>query len=298
MTKKEVTNRGLRLPGSEECCQRHLQRRRWIPLQARAEANPAQNTLRGASHDKAFEIQRGPDLLFYGQSMDQLLRAGKIPAHPRPYRGGLTAHPSTHRRRKQPQSAFHEYSQEDGTGHLQDAYSLQSSLLQRRPGQRSYTTRVSDPASHLQDKRQLPHRVHQVRGGGFRLVVPCHPWQASTSQVHGHAPLYLTATQGARQLLKVPGKTGVLTLHGDLKKSYDCDQEVIEYATTSRVPEPSAEVLAATLKLTNIEMEISNQRPSQSRVKPKPSDVGIRTIQLQEGNPSKTALIRGGLDDK
>jgi hypothetical protein len=96
----------------------------------------------------------------------------------------------------------------------------------------------------------------------------------------------------------MPGKTGVLTLHGDLKKSYDCDQEVIEYATTSRVPEPSAEVLAATLKLTNIEMEISNQRPSQSRVKPKPSDVGIRTIQLQEGNPSKTALIRGGLDDK
>jgi hypothetical protein len=24
-------------------------------------------------------------------------------------------------------------------------------------------------------------------------------------------------------LLKMPGKTGVLTLHGDLKKSYDCD---------------------------------------------------------------------------
>jgi hypothetical protein len=33
-------------------------------------------------------------------------------------------------------------------------------------------------------------------------------------------------------------KTGVLTLRGDLKKSYDCDQEAIEYATTSRVPEP------------------------------------------------------------
>jgi hypothetical protein len=29
-------------------------------------------------------------------------------------------------------------------------------------------------------------------------------------------------------LLKMPGKTGVLTLHGDLKKSYDCNQEVIE----------------------------------------------------------------------
>jgi hypothetical protein len=59
-------------------------------------------------------------------------------------------------------------------------------------------------------------------------------------------------------LLKMPGKTGVLTLRGDLNKSYDCDQEAIEYATTSRVPEPSAEVLMVALKLTNTEMEISN----------------------------------------
>jgi hypothetical protein len=99
-------------------------------------------------------------------------------------------------------------------------------------------------------------------------------------------------------LLKMQGKTGVLTLCGNLKKSYDCDQESIEYTTTSRVPEPSAEVLAAALKLTNSEMENSNQRPSQSRVKPNPSDVGIKAIQLQEGNPSKTAFIGGGLGNK
>jgi hypothetical protein len=99
-------------------------------------------------------------------------------------------------------------------------------------------------------------------------------------------------------LLKMLGKTGILTLRGDLKKSYDCDQKAVEYATTSRVLEPSAEVLAAALKLTNIEMEISNQRPSQSRVKPNPSVVGIKAIQLQEGDPSKTALIGGGLGDK
>jgi hypothetical protein len=46
-------------------------------------------------------------------------------------------------------------------------------------------------------------------------------------------------------LVKMPGKIGVLKLRGDKKKSYDCDQEAIEYATTSCVPEPSAEVLAA-----------------------------------------------------
>jgi hypothetical protein len=52
-------------------------------------------------------------------------------------------------------------------------------------------------------------------------------------------------------LFKMPGKTGVLTLSGDLKKSYDYDQEAIEYATTSRVREPSAEVLVAAQKLTD-----------------------------------------------
>jgi hypothetical protein len=52
-------------------------------------------------------------------------------------------------------------------------------------------------------------------------------------------------------LLKMPGKTGVLTFCGDLKKSYNYDQEVIEYTATSRVLEPSAEVLAAVQKLTN-----------------------------------------------
>jgi hypothetical protein len=45
-------------------------------------------------------------------------------------------------------------------------------------------------------------------------------------------------------------------------------------------------------------MEISKQRPSQSRVKPNPSDVGIKAIQLQEGDSSKTTLIEGGLSDK
>jgi hypothetical protein len=99
-------------------------------------------------------------------------------------------------------------------------------------------------------------------------------------------------------LLKMPGKIGILTLRGDLKKSYDCDQEGINYATTSHVPVPSSKVLAAAQKLTNSEMEISNQWPSQSRVKPNPSDIGIKAIQLQEGDPSRTAFIGDGLGDK
>jgi hypothetical protein len=36
----------------------------------------------------------------------------------------------------------------------------------------------------------------------------------------------------------------------------------------------------------------------QSRVKPNPNNVGIKAIQLQEGDSSKTDLIGGGLSDK
>jgi hypothetical protein len=79
-------------------------------------------------------------------------------------------------------------------------------------------------------------------------------------------------------LLKMPGKTRVLTFHGNLKKLYDCDQEAIKYAMTSCMLEPSAEVFIASQKLTDSEMEIPNQRPSQSRVKPNPNDVGIKKM--------------------
>jgi hypothetical protein len=99
-------------------------------------------------------------------------------------------------------------------------------------------------------------------------------------------------------LLKMPGKIGVLTFRGDLKKSYNFNQEAIEYAATSRMPEYSAEVFAAAQKLTDAEMEISSLRPSQSRLKPNPSDIGIKAIHLQEGDSSKTALIGGSLSDK
>ncbi|XP_025828610.1 uncharacterized protein LOC112903572 [Panicum hallii] len=80
--------------------------------------------------------------------------------------------------------------------------------------------------------------------------------------------------------------------------AYDCDQEAIEYTAISRMLEPSAEVFAAAQKLTDSEMEISSQRLSQSRVKPNNNNVNIKDIQLEEGDSSKTALIRGSLSDK
>ena len=46
-------------------------------------------------------------------------------------------------------------------------------------------------------------------------------------------------------LLKMLGRIGVLTFHGDLQKSFECEKEAITYASTNRLPDTSREVLAA-----------------------------------------------------
>jgi hypothetical protein len=98
-------------------------------------------------------------------------------------------------------------------------------------------------------------------------------------------------------LLKMAGLSGVLTLRGDLKKSYDCNQEVIQYASTTRVPDASGEVLAAAQQLSQSRLEIPSRKASKSSIQ-STDDVALKTIQLQEGDPSKTAVIGAGLGEK
>jgi hypothetical protein len=56
-------------------------------------------------------------------------------------------------------------------------------------------------------------------------------------------------------LLKMLGKAGVLTFHGDLKNSYEV------YASTTRMLEPSSEVFAAAQQLSQSEMVIQAVPP-------------------------------------
>ena len=46
-------------------------------------------------------------------------------------------------------------------------------------------------------------------------------------------------------LLKMSGKTGVLTFRGDLQRSFECEKEAITYASTNRLSDTAGEVLAA-----------------------------------------------------
>jgi hypothetical protein len=98
-------------------------------------------------------------------------------------------------------------------------------------------------------------------------------------------------------LLKMPGRSGVLTLRGNLKKSYDCNKKAIQYASTTRVPDASGEVLVATHQLSQAGLEIPTRKASKSSIQ-STDDVALKTIQLQEGDSSKTAVIGAGLSEK
>jgi hypothetical protein len=98
-------------------------------------------------------------------------------------------------------------------------------------------------------------------------------------------------------LLKMPGKSGVLTFRGNLKKSYDCDHEAIEYASTTRVPDSSSEVLTTPQQLSQLGLEIPTKKVNQSKLQTTGA-VALKAIQLQEGDSSETALIDIGLGDK
>jgi hypothetical protein len=98
-------------------------------------------------------------------------------------------------------------------------------------------------------------------------------------------------------LLKMIGRSGVLTVRGDLKKSYDCNQEAIQYASTTHVPDASGEVLAAAQQLSQAGLEIPTRMASQSSIQ-STGNVALKTIQLQEGDSSKTVVIGAGLGEK
>ena len=98
-------------------------------------------------------------------------------------------------------------------------------------------------------------------------------------------------------LLKMPGKTGVITFCGDLQRSFKCEKEAITYASTNRLPDTTGEVLAAAQQYSASGSDIPTKKTNRSAPKP-PDNIGAKTIQLQKDDPSKTALIGTGLSDK
>jgi hypothetical protein len=124
-------------------------------------------------------------------------------------------------------------------------------------------------------------------------------FESSYHAILGHPALakFMLVPHYVYLLLKMLVQSGVLTLRGDLKKSYDCNQEAIQYALTTRVPDASGDVLAAAQQLSQAELEIPSRKASKSSIQ-STGDVALKSIRLKEGNSSKTAVIGAGLDEK
>jgi hypothetical protein len=106
-------------------------------------------------------------------------------------------------------------------------------------------------------------------------------FESSYHAILGHPALakFMAVPHYVYLLLKMPGLSGVLTLRGDLKKSYDCNQEAIQYALTTHVPDASGEVLAAAQQLSQSGLEIPSKKASKSSIQ-STDDVALKTIQL------------------
>jgi hypothetical protein len=62
-----------------------------------------------------------------------------------------------------------------------------------------------------------------------------------------------------------------------LKKSYDCNQEAIQYASTTCVLDASGEVLVAVQQLSQAELEIPTRKASKSSIQ-STGDEALKTI--------------------
>jgi hypothetical protein len=98
-------------------------------------------------------------------------------------------------------------------------------------------------------------------------------------------------------VLKMPSPTGVLSLQGDLKISFDYDTEAVELVYTNQVPNTMMEICAASKKLAPSELDIPEKSDTANKLQPS-EEVQVKAIDLGTGDNSKTTMIGAGLDPK
>jgi hypothetical protein len=91
-------------------------------------------------------------------------------------------------------------------------------------------------------------------------------------------------------VLKMSGSSGVLSLKGDLKCSYDCDTEAVELASTTQVPNAMAKIFTSSKKLVPSELKIPTQVDATTQ-STSSEEVKIKAIDLGTGDSSKTTMI-------
>ena len=95
-------------------------------------------------------------------------------------------------------------------------------------------------------------------------------------------------------VLKLPGPNIIITLRGDVRRSYSCDQESCTLAENlqAKAERESIRLTAATLQE---EGEVPAKKATKSGIS---SDQEFKKIMLDSSNLIKMALIGTKLDDK
>jgi hypothetical protein len=70
------------------------------------------------------------------------------------------------------------------------------------------------------------------------------------------------------------GPKGVLALQGDLKRSYDYDTEVVDFAATTQVPNAMMDILVASKKLALSELEVLEKTDTANKPQPSKESAG------------------------
>ena len=95
-------------------------------------------------------------------------------------------------------------------------------------------------------------------------------------------------------MMKLPGPNGIISLRGDVRRSYSCDQEICTLAENiqAKAERDCIRLAVATLQE---EGEVPAKKAAKSGIS---TDQDVKKIMLDPSDPTKTILIGIGLGDK
>ena len=95
-------------------------------------------------------------------------------------------------------------------------------------------------------------------------------------------------------LMKIPGPNGVISLKGDLKRSFECDTEAVLIAARAEELAEKLEIARLDTHTTREDLELPLKKP---HVTPTP-ETPVKQIVLDDTDPSKTTTIGADLSPK
>ena len=107
--------------------------------------------------------------------------------------------------------------------------------------------------------------------------------------------MFMAIPHYAYLVLKMPGPAGVITLHRDHQKAYECDRESSDLAD---ITVASLEVAKVLQQAAELPQESDLPAPKTSKLTLEPDEKLTKTIQQDPGDSAKVTHIGAQLDPK